>query len=163
MNLIKIGTIVNTHGIRGEIKVYSDIDFKEELLSVGKKVYITDKYIPYKIENYRVHKGLDMLRFEGVNNINDIIQHKGSDIYIDRDNLKSDVIIRSDMIGMNVYYNGKHYGFITDVLISKAHDILKIKGDKTFLVPNVEHYVDKISLKDNKIYLKSIEVLLNED
>ena len=85
---VEIGKIINTHGIKGEIKVQSHSDFTDVRFQPGETVMIERQNEPtleLKIATYRMHKGLHMLTFEGINNINDIEHLKGEILLQDRD------------------------------------------------------------------------------
>ena len=91
-----IGKLVNTHGIKGEIKIQSDIDHKDAVFKIGNEISIASK--AFKIKTYRVHKGYDMVTFDGINNINDILPLKGNKVFIDRNLLPKDIIFYDDDI-----------------------------------------------------------------
>ena len=71
MSKVYVGKIVNTHGIKGEIRILSDFDFKDNAFKVGSNVIIDD--IVYKINSYRKHKKFDMITLEGFNDINEVL------------------------------------------------------------------------------------------
>ena len=85
MKLILLGKIVGTHGIKGEVKILSDSDFKKERFRVGNKLYlkIKNNNLPITINSYRVHKGLDLITFNDLNNINDVLNYVGLELYVD--------------------------------------------------------------------------------
>ena len=85
--MIKIGKYVNTHGIKGEIRILSDFSRKDLLFIKGFKIYIKNK--EFIINSYRKHKQYYMVTLVGINNINDIIELKGSDVYIKREDIDS--------------------------------------------------------------------------
>ncbi len=105
MEKLLIGKYVTTHGLKGEIRIKSDYPRKEEIFKIGNTIII-DK--PYTITSYRVHKGYDMVTLDGINKIEDIINLRGSNVYIDRDNYFKDEIIDEDLIKyhvVNKYFN----------------------------------------------------------
>ena len=164
MDLIKIGEIVNTHGIKGEVRLLSDFKYKNDVFKKGMPVYIgrfKDKQI---INGYRVHKCFDMLTFEDINNINDVIIYKTDDVYVDRSDLKIDGILDSDLIGLDVYSENKFIGKIESIMKNKANDILFISNDiKKHLIPNVSEFVSNIALDNKKVNINVIEGLLDEN
>ena len=85
MNKVYIGKIVNTHGIKGEIRLLSDFPFKDKVFVVGNNILVDD--IEYKINSYRRHKMFDMITLDGYNNINDVLFLLKKDVYFDEDNL----------------------------------------------------------------------------
>ena len=163
MNYIYIGKIVNTHGIKGEVRIKSEFKYKKDVFKKDFNIYIGNDKIKQTINTYRVHKDFDMITFNNITNINDVLEYKGLNVYINREDLVIDGILDEDIIGMNVYSNNKEIGIVTDILRSKAHDILVIEKDKKrYLVPYIDEFVN-IDIKNNKIAVNEIEGLLNEN
>lgn len=159
--MIFIGKLVNTHGIKGEVRIKSDIDYKEIIFKKGNNLYI-DKQ-PLKINSYRIHKGFDMVTFEGINDINDVLKYKGKNVFINKEELNEDIIFNEELIGYEVY-NDKYLGKVVKLMKNKLYDILVIKKNEIEnLIPNIEEFVIKIDSKEKKIYIKEIEGLINED
>ena len=107
-----VGKFINTHGIRGEIKIQSDLDHKEEIFK--KENVLTIDSRTFVINTYRVHKGYDMVTFKGINNINDIIMYKGKSVFIDRSTLSKSITFLSDLIDAPIYLNNKCIGSVFD-------------------------------------------------
>lgn len=161
MNLIKIGHVSNTHGLKGEIRILSDFKFKENAFKVGNKLYImNDELI---IKNYRKHKEFDMIVFKELDNIDDVLIYKGEDVYIDRDTLDYNGYLDCDLIGLNVYDNDKLMGQVTGIMSSVAHDILVIENGKKHMVPNIPQFIKNVDLENKRIDIKYIKGLANED
>lgn len=164
MNYTYIGKIVNTHGIKGEMRIISDIPYKKELYAIGNTLYIGPDKESVVIRSFRKHKEFDMLTFENINTINDVLRYKGESIYFLRNEIVLPGLIDEDYIGMKMYEKEKYIGDVTSVLKNKANDILVVEnGDKKNLIPNIPNFIKKIDLKMNTIELESIEGLLNED
>lgn len=164
MKYIYVGEIVNTHGIKGEVRILSDFNYKEELWKKGRKLYIGRKKEEVIMNNHRVHKGYDMLTFEDITDINDVIIYKGEKVYANRDDLHVDGYFKEDYIGMDVYNENKKIGKITRIMKSKAHDILVVEEKESRnLIPNIPEFVVKISIKENRMDIKAVEGLLHED
>ena len=142
-NMLKIGKYVNTHGIKGEIRILSDFSRKDLIFIPNFKIYIDNK--EYIIKTYRKHKNYDMITLEGINNINDIIDLKGSSVYINRDDIKE--FIDEDLYDYKIVYKDKEYKII-DILISKGNKILVLDNNK--MIPYVSDFIIKIDT-DNKI------------
>lgn len=158
--MIYIGKLVNTHGIKGEIKIKSDIDYKNEVFKKGNHLYINDQ--KFTIKNYRVHKNLDMITFEEINNINDILEYKGQNIYINKEEIKN-ITLNEELINYEVY-SDRYIGKIIKLMKNKIYDILVVKNEeKEYLIPNIKEFVIKIDSENKKIYINEIKGLINED
>ena len=154
MEFINIGKIVNTHGIKGELRILSDFRHQSKVFKVGMKLYVGKEKEEFTINSYRFHKIFDMVTFKGFNNINDVLYLKGRQVYINKEDLILDdgEIFIDDLIGYEVIIGDKNIGRVTEVLYNpKANDVLKI-GD--ILVPYVKALIIKI--EDNKIYYTEI-------
>lgn len=156
-----IGVFNNTHGIKGEIRILSDFKYKEEAFKIGNKLNIEGH--EYTIKSYRVHKNYDMICFQEVNDINDIIEYKGSKVYINKKYLKNCGVLDSEIIGLEVYDKGKYYGKVVDILKSIKYDMLVIDGIKRHMVPYINQFIKNIDIKNNKIEIEYIEGLVDED
>ena len=121
---VEVGQIVNTHGIKGEVKVKSNSDFTETRFQPGEQLLVkhNNTEIVYTVDSYRIHKGFHMLKFERINNINDIEHLKGDYIYQERDHqdieLGEHEYYYSDIIGCTVFKDD-------DTPIGRVINILK--------------------------------------
>ncbi|NLL44724.1 MAG: 16S rRNA processing protein RimM [Mollicutes bacterium] len=164
MEYIYIGDIVNTHGIKGEVRIISDFKFKDQVFKKGIKVYVGRFKDELIINSYRTHKIYDMVTFEGINNINDVIIYKGDQVYINRNDIEIDGYLNEDLIGLDVYVDDKNVGKVNYIMKSKAHDILVIgTEDKKYMVPYVDEFVKKIDLENKSIHINKIEGLIDEN
>jgi len=159
--MVYVGEIVNTHGIKGELRIISDFKYKEEVFIPGKKIFLGKRKQEEIIKTYRKHKNFDMITFEGIDDINEAIIFKGDDVFVKREDLKIDGYVDEDIIGLEVYteeFIGK-----VDTILKNKQEILVIKNnDKTYLVPFVDEFVS-VDLKNNRINLSVIEGLLDEN
>ena len=83
MKYIYIGKIVNTHALKGEVRIISNFEFKDRVFIKGNTLYIGQFKSPEVIETYRHHKQFDMVKFVGIDYINDVLKYKGDGVYID--------------------------------------------------------------------------------
>ena len=158
MEFINIGKIVNTHGIKGELRILSDFRYKSKVFKKGMKFYVGKDKEEFTVNSYRFHKIFDMVTFDGYNNINDVLYLKGKQVYIDKESLILDdgEIYIDDLIGYEVIVGDKNIGLVTDVMHnSKANDNLVVDN---ILIPYVKEFILKI--EDKKIYVKEIEGLI---
>ena len=161
MDLINIGKIVNTHGLKGEIRIISDFKYKKDVFKINNIVYINnEKYI---INSYRFHKIYDMITLENINTIECAEELKGLNIYINRDDYKFDGYLNEDLIGLEVYDNETYKGKVVDIVKTVTNDLLVIEGNKKHMVPNIPTFIKEIDLESNKIYIEYIRGLDNED
>ena len=161
MNLIYLGKLVNTHGLKGEVKIISDFKYKDIVFKVNNTIYINNN--SYKITSYRKHQIYDMITLEGINNIDEAENLKGFNIYINRDDFIFKGVLDEDVIGLSAYDNDIYKGKVVDILKTKKYDLLVIDGIKRHLVPNIDVFIKDIDLKNKKIFINYIEGLDNED
>lgn len=162
--MVYVGEIVNTHGIKGELRIVSDFKYKDSVFVPGKKIYLGKRKQEEVIKTYRKHKNFDMITLEGINDINDAIIFKTDDVFVKREDLVIDGYVDEDIIGLEVYTSD------TDDYIGKVHTILKNKQEilviknkrKTYMVPFVDEFVS-VDLENKRINLNVIEGLLDEN
>ena len=161
MNKLYIGKIVNTHGIKGELRLIDNLTKKqkEEIFKVGSNLIIDEK--SYEITSYRVHKDYDMVTFLGFNNINDVMFLKGKNVYKERSeiNLNNEDILDSELITYKVKTIDNLEGKILDVEeTGNNYKILRLLiNDREVLVP---YHKDFVTIDSNK---KEVLVRLLEE
>lgn len=146
--LFRVGVISNTHGIRGEVKVYPTTDnvrrfddLKEVILDTGKE------QLNLHVTSAKYFKNMVILKFKEFDNINDIIPYKGMDLLVTRENaipLEEGEYYIADIIGSKVITDeDKILGTLTDVLQTGANDVyvVKTKDGKEVLLPSIEECI----------------------
>ena len=146
--LFRVGVISNTHGIRGEVKVYPTTDnvrrfddLKEVILDTGKE------QLNLHVTSVKYFKNMVILKFKEFDNINDIIPYKGMDLLVTRENaipLEEGEYYIADIIGSKVITDeDKILGTLTDVLQTVANDVyvVKTKDGKEVLLPSIEECI----------------------
>ena len=130
MKYIFIGRIVNTHALKGEVRIVSDFEFKDRIFKENTLLYIGENKDKEIIETYRKHKQFDMVKFKGIDYINDVLKYKGSKVYIDESilNLKDDEILISELINMDVYNDNKYVGKITEYRSDNGNIVGEYEG-----------------------------------
>ena len=157
--MVNIGKLVNTHGIKGEVKVISNFKYKDEVFKKNNIIYINDK--SYTIKTHRKHQKFDLLTFENYENINDVLDLKGSLIYINREDYTFEGILNEDLYGKKVYDKDKYIGNLKEIINNKNQELLVIeKDEKTYLVPYVDEFVKEIN---EDIKLDLIKGLIDEN
>ena len=159
MKYIFIGRIVNTHALKGEVRIISDFEFKDKIFKENTFLYIGENKDKEVIETYRKHKQFDMVKFKGIDNINNVLKYKGSKVYINEEDLKlkDDEILISELLNMDVYNNDKLVGKITEYRSDNGNNMLRV-NDK--LVPYNKDFITKIDKENKCIYFHDIGVFL---
>lgn len=150
---LKVGKYVNTHGIKGEIRLLSNFSRKDLVFTSGVKIYIKDK--EFVIDSYRYHKEFDMLKLKGINNINDILDLKGNDVYVDSSII--DEFIDEDLVNYKVIINNKTYKII-DVI--KNYKQLIIVLDNNSKIPFVDEFIVSKDDKNKVIVMNVLDGLM---
>ena len=154
MKYINVGKLVNTHGLKGEVRILSNFRHKKNVFIKGMKLYIGKKKEEFTINTYRFHKIYDMVTFDGFNNINEVEYLKGLNVYINEDDLKLDGEIYSGkLIDFKVISDGKEIGQITEIIDTPANEVIRV-GEK-ILIPYIDEFIEKIDLEKKEIYVKS--------
>ena len=158
MNLKKLGVIVNTHGIKGEVRIISNFDYKDRIFKVGNIIYVNNNE-ELKIDSYRKHKNYDMITFNNITDIRDVLRYKGKDVYYDKDTLvlNDNEYLDDDLINLDVYYNNTLIGKIDNIEINANRKLFVINNK---LIPYNDNFIEKIDLSNNKIVLKNLEGLI---
>ncbi len=161
MEYLYIGKLVNTHGIKGEVRILSDFRYKSKVFKKDFIFYVGKDKTAYQVESYRTHKNFDMVIFKDNYNINLIEHLKGCNVYINKTDLKLDenVILSIDLIGFSVIINDKLIGVIKDVIDTKANEVLKL--DTNVLIPYVDAFINKIDTNEKKVYVNDVKGLLS--
>ncbi|MHC0037189.1 ribosome maturation factor RimM [Pseudoneobacillus sp. C159] len=171
VNWFNVGKIVNTHGIRGEVRVISRTDFANERYKVGNTLYLflDEKNDPLelKVASHRNHKNFDLLTFEGHENINHVEKFKGGILRIPESQLSTleeNEFYFHEIIGCEVFtLEGEEIGKIKEILTPGANDVwvIKNKSGKEILIPYIEQVVKEIDVKNKKVLIDPMEGLLS--
>ena len=120
MKEVLVGQIVNTHGLKGELRIISNFAYKDLVFKNGFKVYVGSRKELCTINSYRHHKIYDMVTFDGVDSIDTAITYKGDYVYINREDLKVDGYILEDLIDMDVYSEDRFIGRVNEIINNNA-------------------------------------------
>lgn len=151
MDNVYVGKIVNTHGIKGEIRIVSDFELKEKVFKVGSSVIINSQ--EFIIESYRVHKNFDMITLKGFNDINQVIPFKGLNLFVKRGNLSldDDEYLMEDLIGMKVLIDGKIFGEVKDYNRGQNSLLHVSYNEKSYYIPLKGGFIQNINLEKKEI------------
>lgn len=169
MDFIEIGKIVNTHGLKGELKIESWSSFDDIRYEKGNIVYLNihDEYVPFTVATYREHKGYALVSFEGLQNINLVEKYKTHIVYIDKDSrgdLEEDEYYSDDIVGLSVIdeQENKIGEVISVEFTNGAQDNLRVRtiNKKEFLVPYVDAFILDVNLDEAYIQIHMMDGLL---
>ena len=161
-NLLQVGVISSTHGVRGEVKVFPTTDdvkrfkkLKEVLLDTGKE------HILLQIETVKFFKQFAILKFKDYDSINEIEKYKGKSLFVTRENavkLKKDEYFIADLIGMHVINeDGTFTGTLKDVIETGANDVYVVlcEDGREVLIPAIKDCILSVSIDENimKVHL----------
>lgn len=164
MRYICIGRIVNTHGLKGEVRLISKFKFKDKVFKEGMNIYIGNDKIKEVINSYRPHKNFDMITIKGIININDVLKYKGLKVFIDYQELvlNSNEYLDEDLIGLRLYMADIYRGVITKIEVYDNYKFIVVNNDeKEYLIPYVSDIIESINFKEGNIYINDIKGLFD--
>ena len=157
MNKIYVGKIVNTHALKGELRIRSDFEYKDQVFNIGKELIIDDKV--YKIRTYRKHKTFDMVTLNDYNNINDVLFLVNKKVFVDSSNLNlsNEEATDEELMEYKVITNNNETGEVLDIYsIGSNNKIIKINIGREVLVPFNKEFIE-INRKEKIIKINLIE------
>lgn len=168
-NRLEIGKIVNTHGLRGEVKIAVWMDAPENFETV-KTVYLKTRKeeIKLTVKNIKYQKNNIIVKFSEINDINEAEQYKNCTLFADRDELgelPEGAYYIVDLIGLNVINeDGEKIGVIADVFNTGANDIYDVKreGKKNLLLPVIDEVILETDIEGGKVVVYVMEGLDDE-
>lgn len=165
--LLQVGVISSTHGIRGEVKVFPTTDdvkrfkkLKQVLLDTGRE------QLALEVEGVKFFKQFVILKFKGIDNINDIEKYKGKSLLVDREHavkLRKDEYFIADMIGMDVFTEDEaFFGILKDVLETGANDVYIVEGKdgQEVLIPAIKQCILNVDVEKKKMVIHLLEGLV---
>lgn len=165
--LLQVGVISSTHGVRGEVKVFPTTDDVKRFKKLKKVILDTGKeQLPLEIEGVKFFKQFVILKFRGIDNINDIEKYKGKRLLVDREHavkLKKHEYFIADMIGMDVFTeDGELFGALKDVMETGANDvyIIEMSDGKEVLVPAIKQCILDVDIENRKMVIHLLEGLV---
>ena len=167
-DLLKVGVITTTHGVRGEVKVYPTTDdprrfrrLKEVVLDTGKEK------MNLEIEGVKFFKQFVILKFKGLDNINYIEKYRQKSLYVTRKNavrLQRDEYFIADLIGLKVQdEDGKELGTVKDVIETGANDVYEVEmaDGKSLLLPAIKQCILNVDVENGTMQVHVLEGLLD--
>ncbi|MCG3090125.1 ribosome maturation factor RimM [Sporosarcina cyprini] len=171
MQWFNVGKIVNTHGIRGEVRVISRTDFPEERYAVGSKLALflpnEKKPLTLTVATHRRHKNFDLLTFEGHMNINDVEKYRDGILKVSEEqlgDLEEGEFYYHEIIGCTVFTDsGEELGKVTEILETGSNDVWTVTPEKgkPHYIPYIEDVVKEVDIEEKKIIIEPMEGLLS--
>lgn len=167
--LLQVGVISSTHGVRGEVKVFPTTDDVNRFKKLKKVILDTGKeQKELEIQGVKFFKQMVILKFKGIDNINDIEKYKGKSLYVTREHavkLKKDEYFIADLIDMQVTLeDGTEFGTLTDVMKTGANDVYCIQTEKygEVLVPAIGECICQVDVEARKMVIHLMPGLVEE-
>lgn len=167
-DLLQVGVITTTHGVRGEVKVFPTTDDPRRFKKLKQVVLDTGKeQLDMEIASVKFFKNLVILKFKGIDTINDVEKYRKAGIYVTRDNavpLEKDEYFIADLIGLQVVSDeGEELGVIDDVLQTGANDVYVIKkaGEPDLLAPAIHECVREVNIEEGHMTIHLMPGLRN--
>jgi len=165
--LLQVGVISSTHGVRGEVKVFPTTDDVKRFKKLKNVILDTGReHLPLEIEGVKFFKQFAILKFKGIDNINDIEKYKGKSLLVDRKNavrLQKDEYFVADMIGMEVYTeDGVLFGTLKDVMETGANDVyvINMTDGREVLIPAIKQCILKVDVENARMDIHLMEGLV---
>lgn len=157
-DLLQVGVITTTHGVRGEVKVFPTTDDPARFKKLKKVILDTGKEkLDLEVAGVKFFKNMVILKFKGLDNINDVEKYRQKSLYVTRENavkLKKNEYFIADLIGLSVISDeGEELGVISDVLQTGANDVYVIKqeGEDDILLPAIKDCVKEVDIEAGKM------------
>ena len=167
-DLLQVGIITSTHGVRGEVKVYPTTDdprrfrrLKEVVLDTGREK------LNLEIEGVKFFKQFVILKFKGLDNINDIEKYRQKSLYVTRKNavrLQRDEYFIADLIGLKVQdEDGTELGTVKDVIETGANDVYEVEmaDGRSLLLPDINECILNVDVENGMMQVHVLEGLLD--
>jgi 16S rRNA processing protein RimM len=162
--ILRVGKIVNTHGLKGEVKV---IPLTDDPKRYNELEFVLIDGVKRNIENCKFQKDRVIVKVEGINSIEEAEKYKNKYMEIPREYavpLEEDTYYIADIIGCNVYdTEGKNLGEVYDVIQTKNNDVYWIRKPKELLIPVLLDIVIDIDVENKKIVIKPVGEWQDED
>ena len=163
---LQVGVISSTHGLRGEVKVFPTTDdaarfqtLKEVILDTGKEK------LDLEIQSVRFFKQFVIVKFKGIDDINDIEKYKGKSLFVTRENaqpLGEDEYYIADLIGMDVITDEGEEGKLVDVIETGANEVYVVEFDKygEVLIPAIHDCILDVDIEAMSMKVHLLEGLV---
>lgn len=159
--MVIIGKVINFFGIKGELKVLSDFQYKDKAFKCGNKVLIKEEEL--EITSVRYHKNYILIRVNNLDNINLITKYIGYNIYFRKMDLELDnkEYLLEDLIGVEVVEDDEVIGIVKEIYTTNNTNYVKVEyNNKEYLIPIIPVYIKSFAKEDKKLYTINAKSLI---
>ena len=158
MKYVLIGKLVNTHGLKGEVRILSDFKYKDRVFIPDMKIYIGKDKICEEIKTYRHHKIFEMITMKGYTDIDQVLKYKGDYVFVNKEDIKlnENEYLDEDIIGLDVYVNDRCLGKVRKIENHNGNEILVVHGEKDYLIPYNFDIILSINLSEKRVLVQDI-------
>jgi len=160
LQFVEAGEIVTTHGVKGEVKVLPWLDSPEDLCDFD-RCRIEGK--DYAIESCRVQKTCNLVKLSGIDTMEAAQAMRGKQIELYREDIDDEVIFAAELIGVEVFCDGKLIGKISDVLDYPGNSVYMVKGEYEYMIPAVKEFILSTDMEKNEMQVRIIEGMRNDE
>ena len=160
LNFIDAGEIVTTHGVKGEVKVLPWLD-SPDMLCEFERCRIDGK--EYTIDTCRIQKTCNLVKLSGVDTMEAAQAMRGKVLQLYREDIDADVIFAAELIGVEVFCEGKNMGKITEVLDYPGNSVYVVKGEGEYMIPAVKQFILSTDLTRNEMHVMLIEGMRSDE
>lgn len=157
MKEVYIGKIVSTHGIKGEIRILSDFEFKDKVFVVGKKLIIDHK--EYEIKSYRRHKNFDMVTLDDYKDINEVLFLMKKNVYMLESEMNlGELILDSELVTYSILTVDGKCGIIKEIFFGGPNNkLMRVLFEREVIIPFNSPMIKEISQERKEIIVELIE------
>ena len=160
LQFIEAGEIVNTHGVRGEVKVLCWLD-APEILCEFDRCHIGGK--DYEMESVRVQKTCNLVKLSGVDTMEAAQKLRGKVLELYREDIDDEVIFAAELVGVEVYADGENIGTIREVLDYPGNAVYVVRGQHEYMIPAVKQFILSTDMEKNVMQVKLIEGMRSDE
>ena len=160
LQFVEAGEIVTTHGIKGEVKVLPWLD-DPEMLCEFDRCRIDGR--EFEIEQCRIQKTCNLVKLSGIDTMEDAQAMRGKTIELYREDIADEVIFAAELIGVEVFSEGKKIGAITDVLDYPGNSVYVVKGEHEYMIPAVKEFILSTDMDKNEMQVKLLEGMRSDE
>ena len=160
LQFVEAGEIVTTHGVRGEVKVLCWLD-DPEMLCEFDRCRIDGK--EFEMEQVRVQKTCNLVKLKGVDTMEAAQAMRGKKVELYREDIDDEVIFAAELIGVQVYCDGKCIGKVKEVLDYPGNSVYVVRGEHEYMIPAVKQFVLSTDMEKNEMQVKLIEGMRTDE